>query len=194
MYIVGEIRNTTLSTIRYVKITAILRNSSNSIVGAEYTYADIGLIVPNGRSPFRMIVDRSPTWSSADLLVEYSEADQGPFALTVATAQPYLDQYGRLTIPVRVTNQNDVTHTYVQVFTTLYDRDGDVIGVDSSYTSPSTLTAGQSVDLDVDLYFWAGKPDATQIGSYAVVALDDSPNYRHPPSAIRRGPYVRITR
>jgi hypothetical protein len=177
-YIVGEIRNSTSSTIQYVKITAILRNDSGTVVGAEYTYAHIGLITPNSNSPFRLILSNPPAWSSADLIIEYSETADQPYVLDVSTSSAYLDAYGGWHVPVRVTNNDSSSHTYVQIFATLYGSDGKVIGVDYTYTSPSTLMPGQTVDVDMEVYFWAGRPDASRISSYSVIALDDSPGYR----------------
>ncbi len=177
-YIVGEIRNETSSTIRFAKITAIFRNDAGAVVGTDYTYAYIGLIIPNSNSPFLMIVNDEPTWTTVDFLIEYRETDEQPYVMEFTVSDAYLDSYDAIHVPVQVTNQDSVPHTFVKVFTTLYGTDGRVIGVDSSYTSPSTLAPGESAMVDVEFYFWDGKPDMSQIAGFVVAALDDSPTYR----------------
>jgi hypothetical protein len=72
-----------------------------------------------------------------------------------------------------VKNQDTIQHTFVQIFLVMYDSNNQVIGVDYTFTNPTTLAPGQEVPFDIDAYFWKGKPDHSQVARYTIQAYDD---------------------
>lgn len=70
LYIDGEIRNNSTSTMNYAKIVATLYDSGGSVVTTDYTYSDIDSIPAGGTSPFSMMIDFWEGFSRYELLAE----------------------------------------------------------------------------------------------------------------------------
>jgi len=48
----------------------------------------------------------------------------------------------------RVKNEGDVAATFVKVYLTLFDENGKVVGVDTTYTGPSDIAPGDTVQFE----------------------------------------------
>jgi hypothetical protein len=173
LYIAGEIINNTSSNVRFVKIHATLRDANGNVVDSDYTYSDIDILIPEMKSPFMVLLWDPPAWSSYELSVTWSTTYEHPHALEILNHTTYFDSFDAFHVVGEIRNQYDTERSYIKAFVTLYDTNGQVIGVDYSYTNPHTLAPGQAASFDVDVYFWAGKPDRNLVGGYALQVLDD---------------------
>jgi hypothetical protein len=170
VYIVGEVQNNTASNVRFVKISAVFRDAGGQTVGTDYSYALAEAMTPGALSPFRIIFDKAPAWSTYDLTVTYSTTTAGWYVLELLNTETYYDSLDAFHVRGKVKNQYPVQKKSVTLFLTLYDSSGRVIGVDWGYLSPSTIDPGAEVSFDVDCYFWMGKPQHSLVAHYAIVA------------------------
>ena len=173
LYLVGEMRNETTSKVRFVKINAVLRDAAGQIVDGTYSYASVGTLTPNMTSGFRLIFSKPPAWATYEFTVTWDTTTHIPYALQILSPESYFDSSNAYHVRGTVKNQDAVEHTFVEVFLIMYDSNNQVIGVESTFMNPTTLTAGQEVPFDISAYFWKGKPDHSQVTRYSIQAIDD---------------------
>jgi hypothetical protein len=124
-------------------------------------------------SGFRIIFSDVPNWSSYELTVTWSTTTESPIALQVVSPESYFDSSDAFHVRGMIKNNSSSQRTFVQIFLTMYDASNTVIGVDSSYTSPTTLEPGQSVPFDIYAFFWKFKPNRAKVAQYSIRAFDD---------------------
>jgi hypothetical protein len=173
LYIVGEVRNDTGSNVRFVNISATLRDSGGNVVDSDYSYSMIGILNPGMTSPFRVIFSDAPSWSTYDLQVTWDTTSQQPYALELLNSDSYFDSSDAYHVVGEIRNQHAEQRTFVKAFVTLYDATGQVIGVDYDYTNPYDLNPSQTASFDCEVYFWKYKPDRTKVASHRLQVYDD---------------------
>lgn len=174
LYIVGEVQNLTTANAGLIRINAVLRDSNGLILTGTDGYALINTLVPDMISPFRIIFLEAPeSWASYELTVTWDTFGTDPIGLDIVSHEGYFGQLDSFRVRGTVRNQTGEARDFVQVVVTAYNADGQVVGADASFTNPTTLQPGQQVAYDVEMYFWAGKPDRSQVALYKVAAYDD---------------------
>ena len=63
----------------------------------------------------------------------------------------YIDSLGYLNILGEVQNQDDAPHKFVKIIATIYDKDGNVLDVVSTYSKPSDLEPGQKAAFKITI-------------------------------------------
>lgn len=173
VYLIGEVTNNTNKIVQFVKINAILRNDAGQIVDGDYSYTTIDTLAPGMISPFLIIFDKPPVWSSYETTVTWSTTTRAPIQLATSNIETYWDSSNAYHVRGVVSNQTGSQRTFVKVFVTMYDVSDKIIGVDYDYIDPLTIEAGQSAPFDVSVYFWNGKPDRSRVARFDVRAYDD---------------------
>jgi hypothetical protein len=56
-HIVGEVQNNSDTPVAFVKVVATLYDDAGQVVGTDFTYTEIDLIPPGGKSPFETGTD-----------------------------------------------------------------------------------------------------------------------------------------
>ncbi len=166
VYLVGEVRNDTSLNAEFVKINASLLDASGEIVYAKHSYAKIGILTPGEVSPFLIIFSDPPEWASYDLAVVWKATVRQLYSLEILTSELSLDDDAAYHVMGKVKNQHDEQSKFIEAFVTLYDADGEVIGVGSSYATPSELEPGQTAFFDTKITFWKHKPDTSKVASH----------------------------
>jgi len=166
IYLVGEVRNETDLNAEFVRIDASLRDASGELVYARHSYSDIGVISPGETSPFLVIFSDPPEWTSYDLAVVWDATARQLYPLEVLTSALSFDDDAAFHVMGKVKNQHDEECEHIQSHVTLYDANGEVIGVESSYATPSDLNPGQVAFFDTRIYFWKYKPDVSKVASH----------------------------
>ncbi|ALI37232.1 hypothetical protein NMY3_03045 [Candidatus Nitrosocosmicus oleophilus] len=91
--------------------------------------------------------------------------------LDITSATTYFrDDYFRIVGEVHNTGSED--KEFVKVTATIYDEDNEVIGTDTTFTSPSTISSQESAPFE----FMIGESDASNLGainSYKIIASDE---------------------
>jgi hypothetical protein len=175
VYLVGEVRNDTHLNAEFVKINASLRDASGEIVYAKHAYAKIGILPPGEISPFLIIFSAPPEWASYDLAVAYRATARQLYPLEVLSSELSLDDDAALHVMGKVKNPYDEECKSIQAYVTLYDANGEVIGTDSSYATPSDLNPGRVAFFDTRIYFWKYKPDVGKVASHRLQVYGTGP-------------------
>lgn len=175
VYLVGEVRNDTSLNAEFVKIDASLRDASGEVVYAKHSYADIGILPPGETSPFLVIFSDPPAWTSYDLAVVWNATARQLYPLEILTSTLSLDDDAAYHVMGKVKNQYDEQCKFIQAYVTLYDANGQVIGTDSSYATPSDLDPGQIAFFDTKIYFWKYKPDTGKVATHRLQVYGTRP-------------------
>ena len=173
LYVVGQLKNNTTGSVRFVKVTAVFRDGSGGEVATKYAYSKIARLTQGMTSPFLIILTNMPAWSTYTLTVEWQASSTGPIGLTILSHTPSWDASNAFHVTGQVQNDTGEERTFVKAFVTLYDAAGKVIGVGDTYVDPHTLAAGATATYDCEVYFWKGKPDTGQASTYLVQVYDD---------------------
>lgn len=146
--VVGEVRNVGSDNLSYVRLTATFYDSSNTVVGTDFTFSDIDILVPGQKSPFELfLLDDAASASVDHYVVVVSDYN-------VTTEQPYRDfeilshtssitSSGWYRVVGEVENTGSQSATWVRVDGTFYDAAGGVVACDFTFTDPDNLDAGQ---------------------------------------------------
>ncbi len=174
LYIVGEVRNDVFNlNVRFVQISGTLRDALGNVVDSDFTYAMIDVLTPGMKSPFLMIFLDPPPWATYELAVTWSTTTEQPYPLEILNHTSYFDSSDAYHVVGEIRNQYAEGRTFIEAYVTLYDLDGKVIGVASSFTNPYDLAPGQTASFDTYVYFWKGKPDHNQVGTFSLQVFGD---------------------
>ncbi len=170
LYVVGEVKNETTVSVEFVRITATLYDEAGEAVKSDFSYAKVDQIYPGERSPFLIIFSKTPDWSSYELAVEWKATARQRPLLEVLSSELTFDDFGAAHLEGKVKNPLDETRQFVEVIATLYDAQGEIIGVGSNYADPTTVKPGQVTLFDVRISFWKHKPDMSKVANYRIQA------------------------
>lgn len=168
-YLVGEVINNTEHNVRYISIDVAFYDSSRYLVctrGLGYTNANI--LAPGGKTSFDMYIDQylCPHFASYDMGARYNLSDTPPTSFEVITHAVSYDS-GALYVSGVVYNQYDQAYENAETHVTLYDANGSVIGVNSTYKE--LFSPEEEWSFSVTFREWAGKPNT--IDHYSIQAV-----------------------
>lgn len=152
--VVGEVKNTLGTNIHFVKIIATFYDSSNTVIGTDFTYTDIDILKPNQKSPFELssYPDKINP-ASYKLTVDYDVTGSSPFeGLTILSYTPSFDSLGYHKIVGEVKNNGVRQSTFVKIIGTYYDSAGAVIGKSFTYTNPYDISVGDTAPFELSSY------------------------------------------
>lgn len=173
LYIVGEVLNNTQRNVGWVEIYATLRDANGNVVGSDWSFSDISILMPNMKSPFLILVDVPPSWASYELDIAWERTSDRSYNLEILNYTSYFDSYNDFHVTGEIRNQYDDNMSYIKAVVTMYDISGKVIGREWNYTNPDDLVPGQTASFHVPVYSWKGYPNRSSIGSYTVQVIDD---------------------
>ncbi|MFB3889099.1 MAG: FxLYD domain-containing protein [Candidatus Bathyarchaeia archaeon] len=151
-YIVGEVQNVGNQAYKYVEVIATFYNTNGSVVGTEFTYIELYVLHPSAKSPFKILfLEKNvvPLIDHYSLSVSYDPATARPGNLKILSNTSYVGQTGNLHVVGEIQNNGNNTANYVEVFATFYDTAGNVVAEESTFSNPSTLSAGQKAPFDI---------------------------------------------
>jgi len=154
-HIIGEVENTLDTPIGWVKIVATLYDSAGEVVGTGFTYSEMDVIAPRGRSPFNIGIDEYGEVDSYELQVEADHGELGRQDLLVGSHDAY-EEYDWLHIRGEVQNTGDTDADWVKVVATLYDGAGIVVGMGYTFTELDVVPAGGTSPFDMVVDWWEG--------------------------------------
>ena len=152
-HIVGEVRNNTNAPMEFVKIVATLYDSNNKVVGTDFTYTELDVIPPGGKSPFETGTDEWAGVTSYKVQVEGSEGNLPRQDLVVLSHESYTDGQW-LHIRGEVQNTGTTPAEFVKLVVTFYDASGNVVATDFSYTSLDAIAAGGTSPFETGTDYW----------------------------------------
>jgi len=141
--IIGEVINPTASPVFFVEITARLLDAGGQLVAVEDTFATLTQVGPGRRSPFSVYIGNPPATAAAFTIAVTDVNSSSSLAyrdVTILNIQAR-DNFG-LEVFGDVRNPEELEMRGVEVVATFYDLAGNVVDLENSFTSPSTLAAG----------------------------------------------------
>lgn len=152
-HIVGEIENTSGNLARLVKITALLYDEDNTIVGSTFDYATIDLTRPGEKSSFHLIFTNSEQIGEIEayrLTIDSTRTlTDKPRNLELEVGDAHVDAVGYYHLVGEVKNNGDRTATFVEVSAVFYDRDGNVVDTAFGYTAPDRIPSGDMASFEL---------------------------------------------
>jgi len=152
--VVGEVKNTLPSNIKYVKIVTTSYDAQKKVIGTAFTYTELDILKPNQKSPFELssYPDKIDP-ASYKLKVSYSGTNEEPFAgLKILSHNASIDDLDYHKIVGEVKNDGTKEATYVKVVCTYYSAGGEVIGTSFTYTDPEDFDTGVSGPFELSSY------------------------------------------
>lgn len=150
-HVIGEVRNNTSAPMGFVEIVATLYDDSGGVTGTSFTYSTLEVIPPAGKSPFDIIMTEATGTTKYKLQVQGNEASLGRQDLVIAGESINTDAIGFTHIQGEVQNTGSQPATFVELIGTIYDADGNVVGVGFTYTTLDTIPAGGASPFDLIL-------------------------------------------
>ena len=154
-HIVGELENASDTPIEWVKIVATLYDTAGEVVGTGYTYSELDVIPPGGRSPFSIGIDEYGAVDSYKLQIEADVGELGRQDLVIGSHGTY-EQYDWLYIRGEVQNTGDTDAEWVKIVATLYDAAGNAVGMGYTFADLDVVPAGGTSPFDMSVDWWEG--------------------------------------
>jgi len=153
-HVVGEVKNNSSNNLDFVQLTATFYNSSNTVVGTDFTFTLIDTLVPNQKSPFE--ITELDTAISAQIdhyslaVADSTVTGVAPYrGFTILSQSSSKDVLGYYRVVGEVKNTGTQAATFVMVVGAFYDSTGGVIAAEFTFTNPSDLAAGQTAPFEI---------------------------------------------
>jgi hypothetical protein len=152
-WIVGEVQNTTGSSLKFVQPIITLYNQAGTVINVTYAFASIDILEPGQKSPFKALFLSGPTdYVTRTISTDAVLTSDVPPNLRTVGVSHYTDQFGWLHFAGQVQNLGAVPVQYPEVVLTLYDADGRIVNCDYDYTGPTTVPAGGTAAFEILLF------------------------------------------
>jgi hypothetical protein len=181
LWIFGEVKNTGDVWLKYVKVTATLRDADNGIVDVVYGYTTLGYLAPDSLAGFTILeldTAKSTRVTSYNLIIEWTEAAPIANKLLITSVSDSKNSYGWFEIMGEVQNQGDTASKYTKVCGIFYDDTGKVIYVYHTYTSPDEIPAGMTYPFKLSVMT---EERSSRIARYAIIAESETSQYTSVP-------------
>jgi hypothetical protein len=181
LWIFGEVKNTGDVWLKYVKVTATLRDASSGIVDVVDGYTDLGYVAPDSTAGFdilEMDTAKSARVASYTLILEYHEATPIANKLIIMSVSDSKNSYGWFEIMGEVQNQGEAASKYTKVCGIFYGDDGKVIYVYHTYTSPDEIPPGMRYPFKLSVM---SDERSSKITRYSLIAESEISQYTSVP-------------
>jgi hypothetical protein len=168
--VIGEVQNTTSTTVEFIKITAHFLNANQQPVGTGFTFTFLSRLSSNAKTCFQLIVQEPPGWISYQFEpVTYSPTNQTVPSLTILNHSGSVDPTFKWYIVNGQIRNDDPLQVNPEVVGTLYNTAGNATGCfvslgvptqNPGQTSPFTITFSGRDYSDVATYRL--QPDGTR--------------------------------
>jgi Protein of unknown function (DUF3426) len=165
--IVGEVKNISYKTLKFVNVTAAIYDSSNRIIDRDSRYTSLEELRPQQKSNFHIVIsDQLPIDQSTTYTLTVSPSEQTTTTLKLPQLQLNFvnsrsDSPDNLLVEGQVINQGNQPANYVKVSASFYDVNNQLVDVKNAYTQPSTLQPGESAPFEIAV----SRPSLPQIAS-----------------------------
>ena len=162
LYFFGEITNTGDLPLDHPTVSVVLYDEAGQALGNEPGYAAQGFVAPGQRVPVKVLFIRPPKWSRFEVLFK-PQAARYAGLLTYTDLSPSAMNFARepslgYSLSGMIRNSGTRQVRFVQAVVTLYDADGQVVGVEGTFARPSDLAPNESAPFKVSFYLTAAEP------------------------------------
>jgi len=155
-HVVGEVRNNGDQPMAFVKVVATLYDDADQVTGTDFTYTELDVIPPGGKSPFETGTDQWQGTTKYKLQVEGSPGPAPRQDVVILSHSSYVDDIGYFHVKGEVQNNGSDPATFVKIVVTLYDAGGNVMGTDFTYTELDTVLPGSTSPFETGTDHWEG--------------------------------------
>jgi hypothetical protein len=169
-HIVGEVLNSGDTWLRFVKVTATMKDTNGQVVDVDFTYAWVERLPPNERAPFDVFeidTTKSARITSYSLALEFDAADPAEVLLQIQGQSTSTNILGHFEVVGEVKNNGPETSPFTKVVGTFYDATGKVVYVDFTYTDPADIPPGQTYGFKITVI---DETASAKISRYALFA------------------------
>jgi Protein of unknown function (DUF3426) len=165
--IVGEVKNISYKTLKFVNVTAAISDSSNRIIDRDSRYTSLEELRPQQKSNFHIVIsDQLPIDQSTTYTLTVSPSEQTTTTFKLPQLQLNFvnsrsDSPDNFLVEGQVINQGNQPANYVKVSASFYDVNNQLVDVKNAYTQPSTLQPGESAPFEIAV----SRPSLPQIAS-----------------------------
>lgn len=144
LHLFGEIKNKSEKTLTNITLSSNFSDLDKNVIGTYSRSPELNTLNPNQFSAFEIIyldrnsIDKVKNYS---LLVEYKVGKEKPNLLSIDHVNDRLDFTGFYYINGEITNIGTNTAYNVTVVATIYDLDGNIIGITKAITEPFIITS-----------------------------------------------------
>ena len=142
LYLFGEIKNNSEKSLTNITLSANFLDFDNNILGTYSRNPEINTINPNQFSPFEIIYLDPNTIAKVknfSFSVDYQIGKEKPNLLSLDHLNSRLDFTGFYYINGEITNIGNNTANNVTVVATIYDLNGNIIGITKAITEPFVI-------------------------------------------------------
>ncbi|MGH8892420.1 MAG: FxLYD domain-containing protein [Actinomycetes bacterium] len=153
-YFAGTVLNNGDVPLDSIKVRLNLYNSSNVLVGTDYTYVQNDVVSPGAEGGYQTITTMPPGYDHATATIEAAERYSSRVAnrnFTVTVTNTYSDGYDTHYVG-SIRNDNTSSINWVEVRMHFRNSGGGVVGVEfdyAGYGSDYTLAPGESASFDI---------------------------------------------
>lgn len=158
-HVVGEVKNITNRTWRFVEVTIPLLDADDRVIAAPISFLFVEYLRPGESGAFHIIPENSTGLEAAAkyaVHLNYLVADLPEGALEVTLGDITAGTGGATRITGEVVNLGNVTATQVQVSAALYDADNELLDTTVGFTDdipasgslPFALVSGVQGEID----------------------------------------------
>ena len=166
--IFGEVKNKSNHPLKNIVVTSVLFDNNNSIKATSsnfvlvpwwYSVTNNAVLFPNERAPFAIHFSQPGTWDDINALVNYD------IARDIDTMDIYREikssnsigfaeeiHNTNFTIKGELENYGNSTCATTWIVATLFDNDGQVIGIDETVTDSKIIRPGESKPFEINLF------------------------------------------
>lgn len=152
-HLVGEVQNNSDEILRFPKVTATIYDDDGRLVGIEDSYLEVEYLRPYEKAGFSLIYSEPEQVEKAEsyevTLYGDTVLQAPPASLEIELGDSYFDSLDYYHLVGEITNKGSQIATFVKVSAALYDRDGEIIDVVSTYTDPSTISPGRKAPFEI---------------------------------------------
>lgn len=140
--VVGEVKNTSSSTLEYGQIIASFLDSEDNVVDTSMTYTNIDIIKPGAVVPFKVNVKHNEKIKQYSLQFQANQTNSQRRNIEIVNNSSNVNSINYLEISGQVKNNTSESQEYVQIIGTFYDESGVVVDVGMTYSSVDVLQPG----------------------------------------------------
>ncbi len=173
LHIVGEVQNSTISHLRFVKIAANVYGAGGQLLDTAFTYTWLDNVPAGSKTCFQVLLKKPSSWSSYDLEPPTYWTDGRPLPnLVVLNDSGAYDQtFHWYKVIGQVRNDHGARVQYVSPVGTLYDASGTVVGCHFAFVNSTHLDPGQTSSFQMT---FSGR-DYAEVASYRL-QVDGNPD------------------
>lgn len=155
LHIIGEVQNNGSVPLDWITVIATFYNSTDEIVGVDWTFTDLDIIDVGETSPFDIHFGEETQIPKVDhysLTIDFEEGTALTPALIMLSNSSYVDSSGWMHIIGEIENNGTETATFVQIVASLYDSEGNIVLDGYAYTDPSDVSSGEKAPFEITIY------------------------------------------